>query len=196
MRSDPAAGGADEHGLQGAGQRSAAAERFALSEDGGDGFEELAAAGRGQRAQGGEVAGEPQGLGGLAGARGVPGATQFPAEPGDGDGGGLADPVGVTTGFEDGLLPTGVPDPGGVTGTGVEQVEGVRHEGGDGRGRARGRRPGGGGPAVPGARNDLVRPEGRDCVGAVGGAVAGSRTGIAAGTRARARAGGEASARA
>lgn len=107
VRGDPAAGGADEHGLEGAGQRPAAAERFTLAEDGGDGFEELAAAGRGQRAQSGEVAGEPQGLGGLAGACGVPGAAQLPAERGDGDGGGLADPVGVTAGFEDGLLPAG-----------------------------------------------------------------------------------------
>ncbi len=132
MRGDPPAGGADEHGLQGAGQRSAAAERFALAEDGGDGLQEFAAAGCGKSAQGGEVAGEPQGLGGLAGAGGVPGAAQLPAEPGEGDGGRLPDPRGVAAGFQDGLLPEGVPDSGGVAGAGVQQVEGVRHEGGDG----------------------------------------------------------------
>lgn len=68
VRGDPPAGGADENGLEGARQRPAPAERFALAEHGGDGLEELAAAGRGEPAQDGEVAGEPQGLGGLAGA--------------------------------------------------------------------------------------------------------------------------------
>jgi hypothetical protein len=140
-RGDAAAVGADQDDLQRPRQGPTAAERLTLAHHGRQRLQHLAAPGSRQTAQPRQVARHAQRLAGLAGTGDVSGRAQFTADVGDGPCGGLVQPLGVARGGEHGLLPARVADAGRIAGTGVQQIEGVRHEGGDdGRLLARGHR--------------------------------------------------------
>lgn len=109
-RGDTAPLGPDQHHFECQGQRTAPAERLALAQHGGHGLQQFPPSGCGQAPEYGQVARQPQGLGGLARARGVPGRAQFTAQVGDGAGGGVAQSAGVAAGPEHRLLPARVAD--------------------------------------------------------------------------------------